>query len=376
MRFSQSHIAAHSIIGAWMLNLLLCNLVIAQHSDALIQDVDGRVAVGSANFDIFVNEIGPRTFQAEFGSAPSGFDCDGMHPFCIELPGFNTVDGSNPSLSCPNCPPGVSPEELPPLTDVEWDFVPIKVDGFVSNLLYWDGSDSAATPGFITSEDVQFGPKPGANYELALEGQTATIAADGATTLVPGNVIRRTNAGGTIHEHRPFELVDGDGDPNSDPVDGIYLMSMRVRVDGLDRSKPAYFVFGTLFPTVDQLDAAFAWVEAHEQDLAPDFDADFDGDLDVDGIDFLTWQRGVMLGGAAAMQTVGDADFNNSIDAADLAIWEQQFGSSVATFAGAVSTPLVGVGAVPVPSSMVLISAAGLSVLSFHTRRSNRAGPP
>lgn len=355
-----------STLATIILSLWMTAPLSAQHSDILIQDLDGRTATGAANFDIFVNEVGPRTFQAEFGSAPSGFDCDGTNPYCIELPGFNTVLSSNPSLVSP---PGTSAQELPPLTDVEWDFVPMKVDGFTSNLLYWDGTDTAATPGSITMEDVQFGPLPAAGYALHLEGQTATIAADGASSLVAGNIIRRTSSNGTIHEHREVELVDGDGNPGTDPVDGIYLTAIRFRVDTLDRSEPAFMVFGTLFPTPDQLDAAFAWVQANEADLAPDFSADFDGDLDVDGSDFLTWQRGAGLSGSAALQIAGDANFDMDIDNVDLGVWQTEYGSDLASFAGATSPPLASLATIPEPGSLLLAIVCSATCCVFCRRR-------
>ena len=336
----------------------------AQHSDILIQDLDGRVATGSANFEIFVNEVGPRSFQAEFGSAPSGFDCDGTNPFCIELPGFNTVVSTNPSLVSP---PGTTAQELPPLTDVEWDFVPMKTNGFSSNLLYWDGSDTTATPGSITMEDVNFGALPSAGYALHLAGQTATIAADGTANLIAGNVIRRTSSSGTIHEHREVELIDGDGNPGTDPIDGIYMAGIRFRVAGLDRSLPGYMVFGTLFPTVDQLDAAFAWVESHEADLAPDFDADFDGDLNVDGSDLATLQQGFGMSGLSALQINGDADFNDIINGADFMSLYRQFGNDLSSFAGVTSPPAALIANVPEPSSLILLGFG--AALVFTARR-------
>jgi hypothetical protein len=54
-------------------------------------------------------------------------------------------------------------------------------------------------------------------------------------------------------------------------------------------------------------------------------DANFDGDNDVDGIDFLTWQRNVGLGGQTDNSN-GDADGSGTIDGGDLAVWESQYG--------------------------------------------------
>jgi hypothetical protein len=53
---------------------------------------------------------------------------------------------------------------------------------------------------------------------------------------------------------------------------------------------------------------------------------DFDSDEDVDGADFLAWQRGV--GRPVATRTDGDADEDQDVDGADLALWGGHFGVS------------------------------------------------
>ena len=63
--------------------------------------------------------------------------------------------------------------------------------------------------------------------------------------------------------------------------------------------------------------------------------ANFDGDNNVDGVDFLTWQRN--FGGAGALAQ-GDANNDGAVNGADYAIWKDQFGSQVAT-ANAASVP-------------------------------------
>lgn len=74
-------------------------------------------------------------------------------------------------------------------------------------------------------------------------------------------------------------------------------------------------------------------------------DADFDNDGDVDGRDFLRWQRnfGVTVGATNAM---GDADGNGTVDQIDLASWQSLYGM--------VPAPLAGT-AVPEPSALVCL---------------------
>lgn len=57
--------------------------------------------------------------------------------------------------------------------------------------------------------------------------------------------------------------------------------------------------------------------------------ADFDTDGNVDGGEFLTWQRNFGLA-AGATRVQGDADGNGAVDAADLATWKTMFGFDVA----------------------------------------------
>ncbi len=86
--------------------------------------------------------------------------------------------------------------------------------------------------------------------------------------------------------------------------------------------------------------------------------ADFDEDGDVDGIDFLTWQRGLgaLLGAAHAD---GDADGDGDVDDDDLAIFNAGYGSPA---------PVVSVVGVPEPGAMVLALAA-IGVLMLAPRR-------
>lgn len=74
--------------------------------------------------------------------------------------------------------------------------------------------------------------------------------------------------------------------------------------------------------------------------------ADFDADGDVDGQDFLVWQRGL---GTGVTNLAGDANYDGVVNAADLAVWAAQYGTPVS---GALAQ-------VPEPS------AASLAVLAI-----------
>jgi lysozyme len=72
--------------------------------------------------------------------------------------------------------------------------------------------------------------------------------------------------------------------------------------------------------------------------------ADFDSDGDVDGKDYLAWQRGYGLA-SGATRAKGDANYNGAVTNVDLAIWQSQY-------AGA---SLAAVAAIPEPTSLVLL---------------------
>jgi hypothetical protein len=86
--------------------------------------------------------------------------------------------------------------------------------------------------------------------------------------------------------------------------------------------------------------------------------AEFDVDGDVDGRDFLTWQRNYGLNPATPPQ--GDADRNGTVGDPDYAIWKSQFGFT------AQGGPFAG--AVPEPGALAL-AALGAALLVTRRRR-------
>ncbi len=86
--------------------------------------------------------------------------------------------------------------------------------------------------------------------------------------------------------------------------------------------------------------------------------ADFDRDGDVDGRDFLTWQRN--FGAADPLQSQGDANFDGSVNAADLAVWQGAYGGALTAFT-----------AVPEPSGWLLACLISLGAVVHRCRRDN-----
>lgn len=90
--------------------------------------------------------------------------------------------------------------------------------------------------------------------------------------------------------------------------------------------------------------------------------ADFDVDGDVDGGDFLAWQRGAGLDGEA-FRMDGDADEDHDVDGADLVAWKSEFGQSIQALIAPITAPEPGAGA------MLLFAFLTVAVL-----RSTRGG--
>jgi hypothetical protein len=89
--------------------------------------------------------------------------------------------------------------------------------------------------------------------------------------------------------------------------------------------------------------------------------ADFDESEAVDGADFLNWQRGFGMPGAAEREN-GDADVNGRVDEADFGIWAEAFGggsglAAVQTAAGAAALTAAGTATEAEPWAAALASA-------------------
>ena len=122
---------------------------------------------------------------------------------------------------------------------------------------------------------------------------------------------------------------------NADPGNKVTLFKWR-GTEGPDRSFNGDISQARLYDFV----LSGEQVEANYLEVVPTLAGDFDVDNDVDGFDFLAWQRG----------------FGSIYDSNDLADWEGNFGTVISPVVAAAATSA----AVPEPTSLVLLVLGGL----------------
>jgi hypothetical protein len=343
-------IASNSKAVSWAMAAVVVSVSTSAaqpHSDVLLQQVDGTIVTGAANYTEFSFTLGTRVYQRSFDSS-----------FQAVNPGFAALTNSSPLQ-----PPGAA--ALPVNTDVGWDFLPMTVDSIVANLLYWDGADLDG--GELEVDDVLFGSLAGVSWSI--QGEDAIAAADGSDQIVSGELIGGTEFDGSLHEHLLMELIGSD----ATPPQGVYMIGLRARMAGLGSSAPFVFLLRTSSATPEQLDLAAQWIESHLE-----VRGDYNQNGVVDAADYTVWRDqlgstgvpGLVLGDGTGDDLEGLPD--GDVDQFDYALWRANFGS-VALFSAVVGGAAAQAGIpanVPEPPALVL---AWLAISTLMTRRRHPA---
>jgi hypothetical protein len=90
---------------------------------------------------------------------------------------------------------------------------------------------------------------------------------------------------------------------------------------------PAFDQRGAPYARVDLLGGQRIDIGAYELHPRAALAGDYDGDRDVDGADFLAWQRG--LGGSVVPYTGADGNGDCIVDGADGGVWHAYFGQTI-----------------------------------------------
>ncbi len=272
----------------------------AQHRDIfLASGPDGQLAAISASSVFEVTLAPPIIDDQDVAHYPSG------------NPGFAALN----ELFLPD---GFGP--LPANSDLSFSILSFPLDGLPSaNLWYWDGVDQGEDGDYLA--DVAFTPfDPDSTSAfrvfrgpVQMQFLTSEIA-DGSDADLEGFTLAQTSQGGGLHIHPGYEVFGPAATP---PDEGLYLVSLVMHLENLEDSEPVYFVLRT--SEVDSAAglAAQMWVDDRTSVELPT-PGDFDLNGDVDGADYLLWQRG---------------ESENPLSNQDLVDWQSNysFSSSLAT---------------------------------------------
>ena len=178
----------------------------------------------------------------------------------------------------------------------------------------------------------------------------ALLVAKRKSSVVTRSISRTRR--GTLHTHPYFFLDDnGDGLNTTVPDPGIYLLSMRLKIDGMGPSDPFFYVWATPdFPSLLATQPAASWVRARVDTLVVEptpLPGDYNRDGAVDELDYEKW-RSTYGFAAAAPGDDADGNADGVVNAADYTIWRDNL-------PGASSSS-----AAPEPAAMLLAIAAAV----------------
>lgn len=273
----------------------------------------GRARAHGTPIDILANSATNRLFVIE-----------GFEPGSLELEQGIEISTTSPGLGVNFAANGVAPG-----TAFELEIT--------QELLYWDGVGlSTPSTGLLV-----FNPAFTFLYTVT-ESSGEQTGMDWAT--YPG--------GSSWDSHGLYRL------DSLSATAGIYGLAVRVAATGYESTKP--FLISLIYDPTGQWDVTEinAGIELLQSAVQVPFSANFDGDSNIDGLDFLAWQRNFGLLSTATLPSQGDADLDSDVDRSDLAFWEQSFGDQLSPEMAFATT-------VPEPATLIsaLLAWIGLSSL-------------
>lgn len=335
------------MFASFVLAAMLSSNVLAVQ-DVLLQTMDGKIVTGIVDDQTGEGTLGTRVYRRSFLSNYRASD-----------PGFFGLATGNPNL-----PPGAA--GFPANHNVNFDLLPMEIGDNSSNLFYWDGSDSGGNG--LDSADVQFVPPPAVDWEV-FDANFSLFVADGTSQFVPGGLIQKTSADvdpsdgidtGAIHKHLVLQLNDNDGNPDTTPPAGVYMIAWQIRSAGFETSDPLVFVHRTSTVADAVRDLAADWAIAHIDALFPPaLPGDYNDDQVVNAADYTVWRNS--LGAAIALPNENASQ--NVIDAADYEVWKTHYGEMPISMAGGATGDLA-----PEPSTTLLSLSAILAALACPRR--------
>ena len=221
--------------------------------------------------------------------------------------------------------------------------------GAFNETIRWEASAAGVTPLSIT------GAGPLASNRVQLQDLAEAAANTGAGATLSGNGVAleldlsafTTSATLTLIDNQTPDAITGYFERGS--TGDLYEEGAAILNTGYDGTVNISYIGGGN-------DVVLNLIAAINEN------PDFDGDGDVDGADFLTWQRGVGIGSGASPDQ-GDADGDADVDGDDLLIWQGQAVSGVPTVSA--QSP------VPEPSSL-MIFAIGCSACGIARKLTTR----
>ena len=224
------------------------------------------------------------------------FDGDGLDDLGVFNNNVFTFDLANDGFGAQDLVPGIDPLKNDLDAQLVWGF-PGVLDKPVAADMDQDGIDDI---GLWVPRDSASLPQGVAEWHFLLSDDF----------VVPGGAGNRVTGTVNTLDH-PFEPVPFGNDLYAEFGDELAMP-----------------IVGNFDPPVSQQAVP---------DPAPNFQetADFDADGDVDGFDFLAWQRGFGLASPSAEVSLADGDANadGAVDGDDLSRWQTEFGSLTASSA-------------------------------------------